>query len=93
MGDNWQVQTLHYLPGNVFFQSPDIEMLRIFDLLDRGFDPDGAIGWMRTQRLSDRGAVVSAAGKGRDRPAVRLSGVAQQGRSCNGTWDVVLRVE
>ena len=29
MGDNWQVQTLHYLPGNVFFQSPDVEMLRI----------------------------------------------------------------
>ena len=48
MGDNWQVQTLHYLPGNVFFQSPDVEMLRIFDLLDRGFDPEGAIGWMRT---------------------------------------------
>src|SRR5437868_2980412 len=27
MGDNWQIQTLHYLPGNVFFQSPDLEML------------------------------------------------------------------
>ena len=29
MGDNWQIQTLHYLPGNVFFQSPDAEMLRM----------------------------------------------------------------
>src|SRR6266851_2762924 len=46
MGDNWQIQTLHYRPGNVFFQSPDAEMLRVFDLLDRGFDPDGAAGWM-----------------------------------------------
>ena len=63
MGDNWQVQTLHYLPGNVFFQSPDVEMLRIFDLLDRGLDPDGAIGWMRTNGLPDGRAVVSAARK------------------------------
>ena len=48
MGDNWQVQTLHYLPGNVFFPSPDAEMIRIFDLLDRGFDPDGAAAWMNS---------------------------------------------
>ena len=46
MGSNWQIQTLHYLPTNVFFQSPDLEMLRIFDLLDRGFDPEGAAAWM-----------------------------------------------
>ena len=79
MGDNWQIQTLHYLPGNVFFQSPDVEMLRIFDLLDRGFDPDGAAGWMNTQRVSHRGALVPAAREGGHRAAVRVSGVAEQG--------------
>ena len=46
MGDNWQVQTLHHIPTNTFFQSPTLEMLRIFDLLDRGFDPQGGINWM-----------------------------------------------
>ena len=46
VGDHWEIQTLRYVPGNVLVQSPDLEMLRIFNLLDRGFDPDGAEVWM-----------------------------------------------
>ena len=92
MGDNWQVQTLHYLPGNVFFQSPDVEMLRIFDLLDRGFDPDGAIGWMRTNGYPTIGLWYPPP----EKAVIGLQYVYLASRNkvfVNGTWDVVLRVE
>jgi hypothetical protein len=92
MGDNWQVQTLHYLPGNVFFQSPDIEMLRIFDLLDRGFDPDGAAAWMNSN-----GYPTAALWYPPPEKAViglRYVYLASRNKvSVNGTWEVVLRVE
>jgi hypothetical protein len=92
MGDNWQVQTLYYRPGNVLFQSPDVEMLRVFDLLDRGFDPDGAAGWMNTNGYPTTAlwypppekAVIGL-------PYVYLA--SRNKISVNGTWDVVLRVE
>jgi hypothetical protein len=45
MGPNWQVQTLRSFDG-VTFVSPTIEELRVFDLVDRGYDPAGAIAWM-----------------------------------------------
>jgi hypothetical protein len=92
LGDNWQVQTLHYLPGNVFFQSPDIEMLRIFDLLDRGFDPDGAIGWMRTNGYPTAALWYPPP----EKAVIGLQYVYLASRNkvvVNGTWEVVLRVE
>jgi hypothetical protein len=92
MGDNWQVQTLHYLPGNVFFQSPDAEMLRIFDLLDRGFDPDGAAGWMNTNGYPT-GALWYPPP---EKAVIGLQYVYLASRNkvfVNGTWEVVLRVE
>src|SRR3954471_6409284 len=92
MGDNWQIQTLHYLPGNVFFQSPDIEMLRIFDLLDRGFDPDGAIGWMRTNGYPNAALWYPPP----EKAVIGLHYVYLASRNkivVNGTWEVVLRVE
>jgi hypothetical protein len=45
-GVGWAVQTFYSPVGGIYFQSPDIEMLRVFDLLDRGFDPVSAINWM-----------------------------------------------
>jgi hypothetical protein len=92
MGDNWQVQTLHYLPGNVFFQSPDVEMLRIFDLLDRGLDPDGAIGWMRTNGYPTAALWYPPP----DKAVIGLQYVYLASRNkvfVNGIWEVVLRVE
>jgi hypothetical protein len=92
MGDNWQVQTLHYLPGNVFFQSPDAEMLRIFDLLDRGFDPDGAAGWMNTNGYPTAALWYPPP----EKAVIGLRYVYLASRNkvfVNGTWEVVLRLE
>ena len=91
-GAGWAIQTLYYAPGNVHFQSPDIEMLRLFDLLDRGFDPDGAIGWMRTN-----GYPTTALWYPPPEKAViglKYVYIAARGKnSVNGTWDIVVRVE
>ena len=47
LGPGWDVKTIRDYRGNLV-PSPTTEQLRIFDLLDRGLDPDGAIGWMKT---------------------------------------------
>jgi hypothetical protein len=92
MGDNWQIQTLHYVPGNVFFQSPDVEMLRIFDLLDRGFDPDGAIGWMKSNGYPTEAVWYPPP----EKAVIGLQYVYIASRNkvvVNGTWEIVVRVE
>ena len=92
MGDNWQVQTLHYLPGNVFFQSPDTEMLRIFDLLDLGFDPTGAAAWMNANGYPTAALWYPPP----EKAVIGLHYVYLASRNkvfVNGTWEVVLRVE
>ena len=38
MGPGWQVRTPRSFDG-VTFQSPPLEVLRVFDLLDLGYDP------------------------------------------------------
>ena len=91
-GAGWHIQTLHYAPANVNFQSPDIEMLRIFDLLDRGFDPDGATAW-----LNQHGYPTQALWYPPPEKAViglRYVYIAARGKiSVNGIWDIVVRVE
>lgn len=47
MGPGWSVRTLRSFDG-VTFQSPPLDTLRLFDLLDLGYDPDAAINWMRS---------------------------------------------
>ena len=92
MGDNWQIQTLHYLPTNVFFQSPDVEMLRIFDLLDRGFDPDGAAAWMNGNGYPTAALWYPPP----EKAVIGLNYVYLASRNkvfVNGTWEIVLRVE
>ena len=92
MGDNWQIQTLHYLPANVFFQSPDIEMLRIFDLLDRGFDPAGAAAWMNSNGYPTAALWYPPP----EKAVIGLKYVYLASRNkvfVNGIWEVVLRVE
>lgn len=83
---------LYYVPRGVTFQSPDIEMLRFFDLVDRGFDPDGAVNWMRANGYPTDALWYPP-------PEKAVMGfhyvyIAARGKVVsNGTWDVVLRVE
>jgi hypothetical protein len=44
-GDGWGQTTIVSFTG-VTFTSPTLEDQRIFDLLDRGLDPDSALAWM-----------------------------------------------
>jgi hypothetical protein len=91
-GVGWGIQTLHYAPGNVNFVSPDIEMLRFFDLFDRGFDPQGAIDWM-----NQNGYPTLAAWYPPPEKAVlglRYVYLAARGKvTVNGIWDIVLKNE
>lgn len=92
MGDNWQIQTLHHLPTNHFFQSPDLEMLRLFDLLDRGFDPDGAAAWMNSNGYPTLALWYPPP----EKAVIGLHYVYIASRNkvfVNGTWDLVLRLE
>lgn len=88
----WQVQTLYYAPRNVSFQSPDIEQLRIFDLLDRGFSPESAIAWM----ISNGYPTIAAWYPPPEKAVIGFQYVyiAARGKIVtNGTWDIVVRVE
>ena len=45
LGNLWGVATLTSYDG-IRFVSPELDELRVFDLLDRGLDPQSAIDWM-----------------------------------------------
>jgi hypothetical protein len=82
MGANWDVQTLRSFDG-VTFVSPPIEALRLFDLLDRGLDPDGAIAWMKSNGYPSTAAYY---------PSVQVIGIPYEYIALiNGRWDLVLR--
>jgi hypothetical protein len=91
-GVGWRIQTQYYYPGNVYFQSPDIEMLRFFDLFDRGFDPDSAVAWMKAN-----GYPTNALWYPPPEKAVlglKYVYIAARGKvAVNGIWDIVVRVE
>lgn len=91
-GAGWQPQTLYYAPQNVVFQSPDAEMLRYFDLFDRGYDPQSAIVFMESN-----GYPTIAQWYPPPEKAVlglRYVYIAARGKVVNNAiWDVVVRVE
>jgi hypothetical protein len=91
-GVGWSPQTLYYFPQNLYFQCPDAEMLRFFDLFDRGFDPESAIGWMNAN-----GYPTAALWYPPPEKAVlglHTVYIAARGKVVtNATWDIVLRVE
>jgi len=91
-GVGWYPQTLYYFPQNLTFQCPDAEMLRFFDLFDRGFDPDSAIAWMNAN-----GYPTAALWYPPPEKAVlglHTVYIAARGKIVtNGTWDIVLRIE
>jgi len=92
LGDNWQLQILHHLPTDTFFPSPTIEMVRFFDLFDRGFQPDPAIDWLNTHGYP-------TAAQWYPPPVKAVLGLqfvylaARFKNTINGTWDVVLKTE
>jgi hypothetical protein len=92
LGDNWDIQTLYYIPTGTSFQSPTVEMLRFFDLFDRGFDPDSAIAW-----LNGHGYPTAAQWYPPPEKAVLgLQFVYLAARNKvvdHGVWDVVLKTE
>jgi len=91
-GVGWNVRTLYYAPQNITFTSPDLEMLRFFDLFDRGFDPDSAINWMNSNGYGTQAVWYPP-------PEKAVLGlhtvyIAARGKIVtNATWDIVLRVE
>jgi hypothetical protein len=83
LGDNWQDQSFKSSSGDVF-SSPTLEEVRIFALLDRGFDPQAAI-----DRMNNNGYPTSAAYY----PAVHVIGFPTEYMALvNGRWDLVVRV-
>jgi hypothetical protein len=92
LGVGWAIQTLHYAPGNVNFQSPDIEMLRLFDLFDRGFHPDDAVAWMNSNGYPTNALWYPPPEKAV--MGLKYVYIAARGKVfVNGIWDIVLRVE
>jgi hypothetical protein len=92
LGDNWEIQILHHLPTNTFFQSPTLEMIRFFDLFDRGFDPQGAIDWLNTHGYRTLAQWYPPPEKG----VLGLDFVYLAARNkivTHGTWDIVLKTE
>src|SRR5207302_6550902 len=81
MGGFWNVELVVSFDG-VRFLNPPIDEVRIFDLLDRGFDPQGAIDWMKSNGYPTQGvyyASVSAIGF----PYEYMAFI-------NGKWDIIL---
>ena len=92
LGDNWQLQILHHLPTNTFFQSPTIEMVRFFDLFDRGFQPDPAIDWLNTHGYP----TIAQWYPPPEKAVLGLQFVYLAARNkitVNGIWDLVLKTE
>jgi hypothetical protein len=83
LGPGWNVGTQTSFDG-VMFQTPPIDALRVFDLLDRGYDPDAAIGWMR---VNGYGSVPVYY------PEPKAIGFPYQYMALvNGAWELVRRV-
>jgi hypothetical protein len=83
MGDGWGVGNPVSFTG-VTFVSPPLEELQVFDLLDRGMDPQAAIDWMHSNGYATQAAYY---------PSVAVIGFQYQYLALiSGAWNVVLKV-
>ncbi len=92
LGDNWEIQILHHLPTNTFFQSPTLEMIRLFDLFDHGLDPQSAIDWMNAHGYRTLAQWYPPP----EKAVLGLEFVYLAARNkivAHGTWDLVLKTE
>jgi hypothetical protein len=82
MGNGWDVRNIVSFSG-VAFVSPPLEMLQVFDLIDRGFDPQGAIDWMHGNGYPTAGAYF---------PFLGVIGFPFVYMALdNGRWDLIVR--
>jgi hypothetical protein len=83
LGDFWGVANVVSYTG-VTFLNPPLEALRIFDLLDRGMDPQSAINWMHANGYPTVAAWY---------PAAAVIGFQYEYMALiNGVWSLVLKV-
>ncbi len=82
-GPGWEVRTIRSFDG-VTFQSPPLEILRVYDLLDLGYDPDSAINWIRSNGYPTVAVWY---------PSVAAIGFPFQYMALiRGAWELVVRV-
>jgi len=83
MGSDWNVEVLTDYTGAQFL-NPLLDALRVFDLLDRGMDPQGAINWMISNGYPTIAAYY---------PAVGVIGFPPEYMAfINGKWDMIIKV-
>jgi hypothetical protein len=82
MGNFWNVGTVTSWDG-VTFLNPPLDQLQVFDMLDRGMDPQSAITWMNTHGYPTVAAFY---------PSVQVIGFPFEYMALiNGRWDNVLK--
>ncbi len=82
MGNFWNVEYLVSFDG-VRFLNPPIDQLQIFDLMDRGLDPQAAIDWMKSNGYPTVAVYY---------PSVAVIGFPFEYMAfINGRWDIILR--
>lgn len=83
LGPHWEVRNLVSYDGTPFL-SPPIEALRLFDLMDRGMDPDSAIRWLAANGYPSSGQWY---------PSVQVIGIPHVYLAfVSGGWELVIRV-
>jgi hypothetical protein len=87
LGNNWQVTSFTSFNG-VTFLSPPLEMLQVFDLIDRGMDPQAAIDWMHANGYFNDGLWVPPTATS---PPIVGFPFEYIFLDNDGAWDVVLR--
>jgi hypothetical protein len=82
LGPGWAPQTVVSFDGHVF-DSPPIDEQRVFDLLDKGFDPQGALNWMNSNGYPTVGVYY---------PGPLVIGFPYTYMALiNGAWELVIR--
>jgi len=83
MGTFWNVEYVTSFDG-VRFLNPPLDQVQIFDLLDRGLDPQAAIDWMNSHGYPTGAAYY---------PSVQVIGFQFEYMALiAGRWDIVLKV-
>jgi len=83
MGGFWQVEYVTSFDG-VRFLNPPVDELQIFDLLDRGYQPQEAIDWMNSHGYPTQAAYYGS---------VQVIGFQYEYMAYVGQrWDIVLKV-
>jgi hypothetical protein len=83
MGNFWNVVTISSFNGFTFL-TPPLDQVQIFDLLDRGMDPEAAINWMHANGYATQAAYYAS---------VQVIGFTYEYMALiNGRWDNVRKV-